>query len=73
MRLREFCSADPQGQESGAPPYETVHDESLIDQDLRYKQSRWTPKKGRDPWLELNLYRGGYPKYFQGNFKESKG
>ena len=23
------------------------------DPDLKYKESRWTPEKGRDPWLDL--------------------
>ena len=44
MRLREYWD----GQEEGMNGRED-------DIDSKYKQKRWTPPKGRDPWLDLHL------------------
>ena len=49
MRLREYWAG--QGGEQQFTPEES--DQLHRDQDLKYKESRWTPGKGRDPCLDL--------------------
>ena len=49
MRLREFWA----GQESELPNGLGDNEPVSKDPDLKYKESRWTPEKGRDPWLNL--------------------
>ena len=45
MRLREYWDGQENGPDGGRDN----------DSDTKYKQTRWTPPKGRDPWLDLYI------------------
>ena len=56
VRLKEFWADTSLSAGTGVARDSSDHDtDSSVDQDSKYKKSRWTPEKGRDPWLDVYI------------------
>ena len=82
VRLKEYWAGGSRGKVKGGGVRDGIDDRNTecsdVDRDLRYKKSRWTPEKGRDPWLDLYIEEvkrsvlAGVSKHKRGNLSKGE-